>query len=117
MGAVRQLRRKLAEVPDVALVVLPVPVQGVLYQDAVFEDLVADFDRLHAVDRACVVRDGDDVDDRRLLVKSPVGEARPRNHRKVLIVDRRRLAEVARVEAWAGGRRSRSRAVRAQSVR
>src|SRR6266513_2468192 len=37
MRAGRQLGRKPAEVPDVALVVLPVPIQGVLCRDAALE--------------------------------------------------------------------------------
>src|SRR5439155_11937851 len=65
--ACRQLRRKLTEVPDVALVVLPVPIQGVFRRNTGIQDLVADFNRFHAGDRGRVVRDGDDVDDRCLL--------------------------------------------------
>src|SRR5207302_7459760 len=106
-----------AEVPNVALVVLPVPIQRVLREDAGLEDLVTDLDRLYAVECPRVVRDGHDVDDRRLVDGSLVREPRSRNHREIRIVDRRRLAEVARAEAWTGRRRPGARAVRCQRVR
>src|SRR5256885_1559200 len=109
----RQLRRKLAEVPDIALIVLPVPIQGVFRRDTGVEDLVTDFNRFHAGERWRVVRNGDDVDDRCLLDISRVVEPRSRNQREIRIVDCRRLLEVARIEARAGRRRPRPRAIRA----
>src|SRR5262245_66404140 len=56
-----QLRRRLAEVPDIAAAVLRVPVGRALGEPALEVETVLDDDAGRAVDRLRPVRDGDDV--------------------------------------------------------
>ena len=101
------LLRVLAEVPDVAVVVLGLERELALEQPAGVDVALPDHDRAHAVDDLREVRDRRDDPVRApslAAVRAPFEDVLgARDQRRPPVVDARRVGEVARVEVPLGG--------------
>ncbi len=96
--AVLELPRRLAEVPDVAVVVLRVPVESLLGRLSGEEEPVMDDGARDAEDLLRLCRDRDDVARPLAVLRPPVDESRPGPEREPRVVDLRAV-EVAGIEA------------------
>src|SRR4051794_2258382 len=93
----------LTDVPDVAVVVLRVPVQSVLGKSAVKRRRVLDHGRDYSVDEPRTPGYVKDVCSMLAILHALVDEGCAGCERKPRIVDRV-SAEVGRIEGWRGGR-------------
>src|SRR5712691_1411846 len=85
--AVDEVRRVLAEVPDVPMLVLRVPVEGLLLTLAPDQYLIEDDGRTDAEDHLRLVRDEDGNPARLSFLGPAEEEGRARSEREVLVVD------------------------------
>src|SRR5204862_6371950 len=107
-AAVRvELRGRLAEVPDVALLVLRVPVGRPLLAPPVHVQAVTDRDALSTRDAPCPLRDEDDVTGPLAVLDPGVDPTRARKQRVPLVIHP--LAEVPPMDARSAGRRQQPR--------
>src|SRR5262249_9644440 len=81
------LRRPLAEVPDIAVAGLGIPVKGVLLNPTVLDQGVLDLDAANARDDLRPVRHLDDVGSRMSVLLSAVHEGGARLQREPRVVD------------------------------